>query len=284
MSMKASLHSGRNGSAKHNDRSFLTGKTSAEKAEIAPHINLDMTEQNSSFVAIGSKNNIEQAELHAYKNMFHKSLEATNKRYIAQGHKERCRTIEDLYKAPQTRPEEVILQVGNATRHISANELKSCYVDYINRLGRWNAEHGKPMRLLSAVLHADETTPHVHVRRVWVYTDKDGNKRIGQGKALEAAGIPLPHPDRPAGRYNNRKMEFDRMARALWIQTCRDHGIEIDDLPVHGVRHKDKQEFLTSEISKLQTELDKYRHLEEQYPEDFKHMRQRERRKTSFER
>ena len=284
VSMKASLHSGRQGSAKHNDRSFLRGLTSGEQEEIAPHIDADMTNQNSAYVPIGDKSNIEQAELRAYKNLFHKAVDATNRRYKAQGHPERCRTTEDLYRAPQTRPEEVILQIGNADSHVSAKKLKSCYVDYINRLGDWNAKHGKPMRILSAVLHVDETTPHVHLRRVWVYTDKDGNRRIGQNKALEAAGVQLPHPDKPVGRFNNRKMSFDREARKLWIQVCRDHGIEIDDMPVQGVRHKDKQAYMAGQIAELQRKLDKYEQLERNHPKEFVHMRQRDRGMTRFER
>lgn len=284
MSMKASMHSGRTGSARHNDRSFLTGKTSAEQAEIAPHIELDMMEQNSFFVVTGNKDDMEHAELQTYRNMFHKALEATNRRYTAQGHKERCRTVEDLYRAPQTRPEEVILQVGNADKHISAKKLKSCFVDYVNRLGKWNAEHGKPMQLLSAALHADETTPHVHMRRVWSYTDRDGNRRIGQSKALEAAGVPLPHPDRPAGRYNNRKMTFDEMARQMWIETCRDHGIEIDAVPAQRVQHKDKQAYMAGQITDLQRKLDKYEQLEARHPDEFARMRRQDRRRSRFDR
>ena len=44
--MKASMHSGRKGSAKHNDRSFLQGKSKEQQEEIAPHIDLDRTGQN----------------------------------------------------------------------------------------------------------------------------------------------------------------------------------------------------------------------------------------------
>lgn len=282
--MKASMHSGRQGSAKHNDRSFLAGLTAAEQAEIAPHIDPDKTQYNHGYVAGGNLDNIEAAELRAYRNLFCKAVEATNKRYIAQGHKERCKTTEDLYRAPQTRPEEVILQIGSIDSHVSADELKSCYADYIDRLGKWNHRHGRPMRVLSAVLHTDEATPHIHLRRVWVYTDKDGNRRIGQNRALQAAGVPLPYPDKPEGRYNNRKMAFDRMARQLWIQVCRDHGIEIDDVPARKVRHKDKQEFLTSKIAELQHKLDKYEQLERNHPKEFARIHQRDRGMTRFER
>ena len=275
MAMKASMHSGRQGSPKHNDRSFLNDPKNTKKdiKEIAPHIDIDRIKQNGIYSIGGHKDNLEHDELEAYRKLFSASLEATNSRYVKQGHAERCKTIEDVYRGRQTRPEEVILQIGDINHHVSANKLKSCYVDYINRLGKWNLEHGKPMRLLSAALHADEATPHVHVRRVWVYTDNDGNYRVGQNRALEAAGVPLPHPDKPAGRYNNRKMSFDRMARQLWIDVCRDHGIEIDDVPLHGVRHHSKQDYLASKMSDMQAELTLYQTMEKRHPDLFANMR-----------
>ena len=282
MAMKASMHSGRTGSARHNDRTFLRGQDNVQ--EIAPHIDTNKTEQNVVRQIAGRTESLEVTELKVYKKLFSASLDATNRRYRAQGHTERCKTIEELYRGRQTRPEETIYQIGNAEHSVSPQELRSCYWDYMQKILNWNEKHGRPMIILNWSLHADETTPHVHVRRVWRYKDADGNWRIGQNRALEAAGVPLPHPDRPAGRYNNRKMTFDKMSRTMWIETCRDHGIEIDDVPTQGIRHKDKQEFLTGKISKLQTELDKYHHLEERHPEDFRRMRQQEHRKTRFER
>ena len=79
-------------------------------------------------------------------------------------------------------------------------------------------------------------------------------------------------------------MVFDEMARQMWIETCRDHGIEIDDVPAQKVRHKDKQEFLTSKIDKLQTELDKYHLLEARHPDEFARMRRQDRRRSRFDR
>lgn len=285
MSMKASLHSGRTGSAKHNDRSFLEGLTSAEQKEIAPHINADMTGQNQIRQAReASGSTLEEAEIGLYKRLFHKSIEATNNRYIKQGHPERCKSVEDVYRGRQTRPEETIYQIGNISRTISPEELHACYKDYRCRITEWSRTHNCPIAILNYSLHADEATPHIHERRVWVYKDKDGNRRIGQNRALQAAGVPLPYPDKPEGRYNNRKMAFDRMARKLWIQVCRDHGIEIDDVPARKVQHKDKQEYLTSQIAELQYRLDKYEQLERNHPREFERMRQRDRGMTRFER
>lgn len=282
--MRASMHSGRTGSAKHNDRSFLEGLVLAKQEEVAPHIDLDKTKQNVIRQIAGRKENLEVTEMTVYKKLFSASQEAKNARYRAQGHAERCKTVEELYRGRQTRPEETIYQIGNAERCVSPTTLEVCYRDYMRRMLDWSERHGHPMLILNWTLHADETTPHIHERRVWRYRDADGNWRIGQNRALEAAGIPLPHPDQPAGRYNNRKMTFDKMARQIWIETCREHGIEIDDVPVQGVRHKDKQAYMAGQIADLQCKLDKYEQLERNHPKEFKHMRQRDRGMTRFER
>lgn len=74
-------------------------------------------------------------------------------------------------------------------------------------------------------LHADEEgAPHVHARQVWLYSDKDGMQAVGQDKCLQAAGIPLPHPDKPRSRYNNRKQTASRMMREQFFSICREHG------------------------------------------------------------
>ena len=67
----------------------------------------------------------------------------------------------------------------------------------------------KPMQILNMAIHHDEQGGlHAHIRRVWNTTDKDGNLTLGQNKALEAAGVELPEPDKKVSRYNNRKMTF----------------------------------------------------------------------------
>lgn len=279
--MKASMHNGRCGSARHNDRSFLRGR---DAQEVAPHIDTDRTADNSVHTVGKNKHNLEHDEMTVYRNLFSDALQAVNSRYIKQGHSERCKTIEDLYRGRQTRPEEVIYQIGNADASVSADMLQACYVDYMHRLSDWNKAHGSPMIFLNYAVHVDETTAHVHSRRIWVYRDKEGHCRLGQNRALKVAGVPLPHPDKPEGRYNNRKMQFDRMARQMWIETCRDHGIEIDDVPAQRVQHKDKQEYMASKIADLQHKLDKYEQLERNHPKEFARMRQRDRGMTRFER
>jgi hypothetical protein len=254
--MKASMHNGREGSGKHNDRTFLQGKSEQDRQEMAPHIDPDMTAKNRTW-RIGHKDkgwlsgaggDIEAAERAYYKKAYSAAQEAKNARYRAQRHPERCRSTDDLYTGKLTRPEEQILQIGSKDDQVSPETFYACMKDYVKGIEDWNRAHGRHMKVLSIAIHFDESTPHAHIRRVWEYDGRDG-RAIGQDKALEAAGVPLPDPDKPKGRHNNRKMTFDREMRDMWLDICERHGLNIDREPVPDMRHKDKADFIRDQIA-----------------------------------
>lgn len=253
--MKASMHSGRTGNAKHNDRSFLNGKTEQERQEMAPHINMAKTANNRVWIygqrklCPADEVNIEAAERAYYAERYGAAQETKNKRYEAQRHPERRKSTDDLYTGKQTRPEEIILQIGSKDEPVSNLVFGACLQDYMAELNRWNMEHGCHMQVLSVALHGDETSPHAHIRRCWDYETKDG-PALGQDKALQAAGVPLPDPNKPKGRYNNRKIKFDSMMREKWLDICEAHGLKIDREPVPGMRHKDKADYIRDKLEK----------------------------------
>lgn len=244
--MRVSQHSGRAGSAKHNDRSFLVGLSDEERREVAPHIRPEAGQDNQEWRRTGQedKRPLQEVEIEFYRERYAAALERTNERYRREGHAERCRTPEQLYQGAKTRPEETILQIGDKDAEIDPATFRECVKDYMRQLQEWNKAHGGHMQLLTVALHFDETSPHAHIRRVWDYTDRDGVIRLGQNKALEAAGVPLPEPGKPEGRYNNRKITFDAWARGMWQEVCKAHGYEIETEPVPGRKHKDKAEFI----------------------------------------
>lgn len=250
--IRVSQHSGRKGSAAHNDRSFLRDKGAQEVREMAPHIRADAMQENTVWSA-GGEGDFREHELAFYRERYSAAVEATNARYRAQGHPERCRTIEKLYTGAQTRPEEMILQIGNRDEGADPRDFELAVQEYLRRLEEWNSAHGGHMHILNYAIHQDETSPHVHIRRVWDYTDKDGIVRLGQNKALQAAGVDLPHPDKAEGRYNNRKIKFDAMSRGLWQEIARGMGYEIETEPRPDLRHKDKAEYIAGQ---LQREID----------------------------
>lgn len=257
--MKASYHCSREGNARHNDRTFLAGLAAQDIAEIAPHIDMGRIGRDQVWTRDGrgwqrvdtetaGSGRIQAAERAFYSKRYGAWQEAKNNRYRKQRHKEKCRSTDALYTSKRTRPEEVILQIGSKEEPVSPKVFHACFMDYMAELSAWNREYGHHMHWLSVALHYDETSPHAHIRRCWDYEGPDG-PALGQDKALEAAGVPLPDPHKPKGRYNNRKMEFDRMMREKWLDICEEHGLRLDRNPIPGIRHKDKEEYVRAKIA-----------------------------------
>ena len=275
--LRVSQHSGREGSGRHNDRSFLAGRGEDWIREHADHIDPSRTSDNQVYTWDG-QTDIERSERAWYDRTYGPAQEKINARYIRERHPDRCKSTDDLYSGKLTRPEEMILQVGNKDVRADDQAFVDALNDYINRLDEWNQAHGDHMTILSMALHMDETTPHVHIRRVWDYQDRDGLTRLGQNKALEQAGVELPDPSKPVGRYNNRKMTFDREARAMWQEACRAHGLEIETEPVPDRRHQEKADYIrgqmSQEIDALTAQRDGLRAETDRLAKDIKKARQ----------
>lgn len=257
--LRVSQHSGRQGSARHNDRSFLAGRSEAWRQEHAPHIDPERTDDNVVWTWDG-QTDVEASERAWYAQEYQRAQEATNARYAREGHSDRCKSTDQLYEGRLTRPEEMILQVGTQADGIDPAEFAQAVDRYLDKLDEWDTAHGGHMHILSIALHVDESSPHLHIRRVWDYTDRDGLCRLGQAKALQAAGVPLPDPNKPTGRFNNRKMTFDSMARSWWQECCRKQGWDIETDARPDMRHKSKQDYIrdqmAAEIDGLTAEID----------------------------
>lgn len=224
--MRATIHNGRTSNLgaftpKHNDRNFNINH--------AEHINPERVRLNRYWNWTGNpETTFEAAEIAFYEKHISAHLEAQNARYRAQRHAERAKTMDEYRKSPQTCPEEVILQIGKMGDTIPADMMARIIQEQIN----WEQKTFPGVKVLNVALHMDEQgAPHIHERRAWVYTDKDGNFAISQNKALEQMGVELPNPNKPRSRFNNRKMSFSRMCREHLLQICREHGLEIEEIP-----------------------------------------------------
>lgn len=224
--MRATIHNGRTGkdgayNTKHNDRQF--------DIRNAEHIDPERVKNNRYWNWTGNpETTFETAEQAFYEKHIRKHLDAQNARYQAQRHAERAKTMDEYRKSPQTCPEEVILQIGKLGDTIPADMMARIIQEQIN----WEQKTFPGVKVLDVALHMDEQgAPHIHERRAWVYTDKDGNTAISQNKSLKQMGVELPNPDRPRGRFNNRKQTFSRMCREHLLQICREHGLEIEEIP-----------------------------------------------------
>lgn len=223
--MRATIHNGRTShlgafTPKHNDRNF--------NIKNAEHIDPERVRNNRYWNWTGKEITFEAAEIAFYEKYISAHLEAQNARYRAQRHAERAKTMDEYRKNPQTCPEEVILQIGKRGDTIPADMMARIIQEQIN----WEQKTFPGVKVLNVALHMDEQgAPHIHERRAWVYTNKDGNFAISQNKALEQMGVELPNPNKPRSRFNNRKMSFSRMCREHLLQICREHGLEIEEIP-----------------------------------------------------
>lgn len=224
--MRATIHNGRTNhlgafTPRHNDRNFNISH--------AEHIDPERVKNNRYWNWTGNpETTFEAAEAAFYEKHIRQHLDAQNARYRAQRHAERTKTLDEYRRSPQTCPEEVILQIGKLGDTIPADMMARIIQEQIN----WEQKTFPGVKVLDVALHMDEQgAPHIHERRAWVYTDKDGNLAISQNKSLEQMGVELPNPDRPRGRFNNRKQVFSQMCREHLLQICREHGLEIEEIP-----------------------------------------------------
>ena len=177
-----------------------------------------------------------------YEDHYSDFIKGQNARNEKNRHPERNRTTEDLLKNKMTCPEETIFQIGKEGEHISGEQLFHI-ADFFMK--RFEGMFGDHVHILDFALHMDETTPHIHERHVFDCENKYGELCPQQEKALEALGIPLPDPDKPRGRNNNRKMTFDLICRNLLFDVCRQYGLEIEEAPEYGgKKYLEKQEFI----------------------------------------
>lgn len=201
---------------KHNDRNF--------NIKNAEHIDPERTGGNIYWNWTGESDiSFEDAEKLFYEQHCRTHLDAKNARYVAQRHPERVRTMDEYRSNPRTCPEETLLMIGNKNEYVPAKTLQAICEDLRN----WEENTIPGLRVLDMALHVDEQgAPHIHMRRAWIYRDENGTEFISQGKALEGAGIPLPHPDKPQGRNNNRKQTFSQQERQALYEICRGYGLE----------------------------------------------------------
>lgn len=261
--MRATIHNGRTGkdgayNTKHNDRQF--------DIRNAEHIDPERVKNNRYWNWTGNpKMSFEDAEAAFYEQHIKQHLDAQNARYMAQRHAERAKTMDEYRKSPQTCPEEVILQIGKMGDTIPADMTARIIQEQIN----WEQQQFPGVKVLDVALHMDEQgAPHIHERRAWVYTDRDDNLAISQNKSLEQMGVELPNPNKPRSRFNNRKMTFSRMCREHLLQICREHGLEIEEIPQEkSLSGRTLEDYKAGEAEKRAADADRRRQFSERAAE-----------------
>lgn len=261
--MRATIHNGRTShlgafTPKHNDRNF--------NIKNAEHIDPERVKNNRYWNWTDNpETTFEAAEAAFYEKHISAHLEAQNVKYRAQRHAERAKTMDEYRRSPQTCPEEVILQIGKLGDTIPADMMARIIQEQIN----WEQKQFPGVKVLNVALHMDEQgAPHIHERRAWIYTDKDGNLAISQNKSLEQMGVELPNPNKPRSRFNNRKMTFSRMCREHLLQICREHGLEIEAIPQEKSRSgRTLEDYQAGEAEKRAADAERRRQFSERAAE-----------------
>ena len=251
-SLKLTRHNGRAGkhgtyNPKHNDRSFeITNSEHIDPERVQQNIYWDCYNGIRSALQPKSEDSLadtfEEVEKLYYKLHYTNFTEKQNERNAKIRHTERNRSTEDLLTSKKTRPEESIYQLGTLESHASPKELFQIATEFIDE---FHERFGKHVHILDWALHLDEGTPHIHERHVFDCENKYGEIAPQQEKALDALGFELPKPDKPFGRYNNRKITFDAACRTMLFEIAKRHGLELDEVPEYGGRaYLEKQDYI----------------------------------------
>ena len=249
--MRATRHNGRSGShgtynVKHNDRNF--------DVKNSDHIDEVRTQKNvywDCYQGIVEERTLTFSEVEKkfYEEHYGDHVNAQNLRNEEARHAERNRTIDDVLQNKKTCPEETLLQLGNIDKSVDAETLIKISQEYFDEFDK---RFGSNIHILDWALHLDEATPHIHERHVFDAKNQNGEICPMQDKALEELGIELPEPDKPKGRYNNRKMTFDATCRELFLNICKKHGLEMEMEPIYGgASYLEKADYI---VQKLRTE------------------------------
>lgn len=227
---KTSYHSGKEGTTKHN----LHGHKK-ENSEISV---IDFCRQCAG-------NDITETEMAYYKSTFGDWLERQTEKYKKKGNRNRIKTMEEIHTSKRYRPTETIIQYGNAESAQIPRQyvFRAMILELERKKLEWSKRHGGNLVLLNCSMHFDEATPHAHERAIWRYKDDSGMWCIGQEKGMEQAGIPLPKPDKPVGKYNNRGMYYTAMCRRWWQAICEAYGYEVDREPLPRRSHKSIKDY-----------------------------------------
>lgn len=169
--MKCSLHIDKKYSIEHNLREY-----DKEKWNTDNHI--DYSKSHLNIV-------LENKDLQSFfSELFDESIAEFNEKNKYK-HPERVIDKTDFYNKHKKDVREAIIQVGNEHEQLTYDE----YVDfYAKALKKWESDN-PTFKIFSAVIHCDETTPHLHIDYLPVTSSNRGLKtKISLDGALNAIG------------------------------------------------------------------------------------------------
>jgi flagellin-specific chaperone FliS len=243
--MKLSFHIGKaDAGGRHNDRNFDISK--------APHINPELVKENRYYTYNDRTDlSFRQVELEFYRQTYGNHLAKQNARYRKAGQKARIKTIQDYYSSIRTRPQDLIIQIGNREENVGGDKLWDCALEYARQ---FDEKYGDYCKILTMALHKDEETPHVHIRRAWVGRDAAGDREPSMRRAFEEMKIPPIDRDSKESRSNTRQMTFTKEERDTFREICKERQIELEPEPEIG--RKSRKHMETPEYKEYAKELE----------------------------
>lgn len=261
---KASVHNGR---ANSRGVAYNANHNTLEQSRLnQPHIDpqriglnryIQYLESGASQTYRGGEGGYDSRkhERERYEQLYGKGLNARNERYRASGHKERAKTLSQVYRDPKTAPMETIFQLGkkgSETDELTRTRvLADAWGDVLLHLHQHYKDN---LVILDASLHRDETNDHIHFRYTLGATDKFGHFVPNQSAALEAMGFDGRNPATgKKDRYHNPLIAFSDEVREVFYQACERRGIQLDREVTSGSRRQ--LDLLAQKCSGLQKEV-----------------------------
>lgn len=235
---------------KHNDRNFDLSK--------APHIDPSMSEGNMYYSYNGKEKekSFRDIELEFYEKTFGEAIRKQNERNRIAGHSERNKTVKTYFSDKRTRPEDIIIQVGKRGNCLDSNRLWDIAMEYKNRI---ETTYGNNCKILTMALHVDEpdpttkeSSPHVHIRRVWTHERSNGAVVYSQDGALRDLGVPISNGQE---KKHTRQHTFSSMEREMLRTICKEKSVELEPEPT--LKEQERARHLSvPEYRKAMKELD----------------------------
>ena len=220
------------GSVNHNSRKFHAKNTDPERS----HLNITYCQENIKAV---------------YHELFDEALERYNAKQTRAD-----RRIEDYYEkirsGKQEKPfHEIILQVGNRDDMSADSEEGQLAAAVLDEYMKGFQERNPQLRVFSAHLHMDETTPHLHIDFVPFTTgSKRGlDTRVSLKQALAAQGFT------GGTRGDTEWSQWVRSEKEQLSAVMERHGIEWEDKGTHD-KHLSVLDFKKEQRAKEIAELE----------------------------
>ena len=262
--IRATRHNGRAGkngvfTTKHNDRNFdVTHAEHIHPAKTQENVYWDWLNGMRTGERSADVPSFEEVERIFYERHYSDYVAGQCARNAERRHTERNRTVEQIRRDKRTCPEETIFQFGKEGIGAMPEQLLTIFTAFKQQ---FEERYGKHVHMLDWAMHCDETTVHIQERHCFDYVNKYGEVEPKQEKALAVMGIPLPQPDKPPGRYNNRKITFDAACRKMLFEIAKRHGLELEEEAEYGNRkYLEKQDFILAkqkeQLAAQQSKLD----------------------------